>query len=496
MYKKGAFSNNYWVLLLALLFPLLFLGVWDRHDWGDDFAQYLLQAKNVVDGRAQIDNGLVFPADSEKFAVTAYPVGFPLLLVPVYYLFGTSVKPYFILLSLTLIVSGLLLFRYYRRDFSWITALMMSLWFCYNPFVIEWKWQILSDIPFLMLVYFSLIFFPAKKSEWKWLVIGGIICGFIASVRIIGWALPLAISASMVFSKQQVDKENDASTFLSILLPLFIFIGSTVMFFLFLNVILFNIPIREFAGFYSSAVQQHAPAFLINLDFYRQMASFCFPLPFGLEPLSWWWILSALVCWFIKFIRERKLSEWFFLIYGIVLLFYPYQNGGLRFLIPILPLLIGYTISSLHFVLTKISIKFSETLLPLIVAFLFLGNKDFITQISQRKNDVIQGPQDAGSERMIQFVRDSLPLKSVMVFCKPRALALYTNHPVTSFYRNATNEKSEERFQETHVSYLIYPKVSSDNEIYSGDMEAYLNEYEKKYSIVWESNDYRIYKRR
>ena len=165
MYKKGAFSNNYWVLLLALLFPLLFLGLWNRHDWGDDFAQYLLQAKNMVEGRAQTDNGLVFPPGNEKFAVTAYPVGFPLLLVPVYYLFGTSVKPYFILLSLTLIVSGLLLFRYYRRDFSWITALMMSLWFCYNPFVIEWKWQILSDLPFLMLVYLSLIFFSNQKNN-------------------------------------------------------------------------------------------------------------------------------------------------------------------------------------------------------------------------------------------------------------------------------------------------------------------------------------------
>ena len=40
------------LLLFILILPLLFVGVSNQHDWGDDFAQYLFQTRSFVEGQS------------------------------------------------------------------------------------------------------------------------------------------------------------------------------------------------------------------------------------------------------------------------------------------------------------------------------------------------------------------------------------------------------------------------------------------------------------
>ena len=56
---KGKFRKNIPLfVLIGLLLPLFYINVKDSHDWGDDFAQYFIQARNILEGRPQTDNGL------------------------------------------------------------------------------------------------------------------------------------------------------------------------------------------------------------------------------------------------------------------------------------------------------------------------------------------------------------------------------------------------------------------------------------------------------
>src|SRR5579862_5893312 len=60
------------------------------HDWSDDFALYLHHAQNICEGAAYQETGYVYNPRRPLYGPPAYPPLFPLMLVPVYKLFGLS----------------------------------------------------------------------------------------------------------------------------------------------------------------------------------------------------------------------------------------------------------------------------------------------------------------------------------------------------------------------------------------------------------------------
>jgi 4-amino-4-deoxy-L-arabinose transferase-like glycosyltransferase len=146
---KKIFSKPWPVILAAtfIFFPLIFIGTHTSHDWGDDFAQYIHQAANIVNGIPQSETGFVY--SQENFiGPQTYPAGFPLILSPVYALTGNKVGAFITVVSLLYIVLGLLMIIFYRNYFSRITALVLAIIFVYNPAMVMFKREVMSDIPF------------------------------------------------------------------------------------------------------------------------------------------------------------------------------------------------------------------------------------------------------------------------------------------------------------------------------------------------------------
>ena len=55
------------------------------HEWGDDFASYIMQAQSIVDGRTKEfveHNAFTISQSSILIGPVAYPWGYPLLLTP------------------------------------------------------------------------------------------------------------------------------------------------------------------------------------------------------------------------------------------------------------------------------------------------------------------------------------------------------------------------------------------------------------------------------
>ena len=65
--------------VIACLLPLLFLNIKDTHDWGDDFAQYLIEAKNISQGLPLAQSGYV-ENPGYILGPNCYPPGFPLII--------------------------------------------------------------------------------------------------------------------------------------------------------------------------------------------------------------------------------------------------------------------------------------------------------------------------------------------------------------------------------------------------------------------------------
>ena len=184
--------NNTWrykILIAILLVPLFFINVKTTHDWGDDFAQYLIQARNIVEGRPQTENGLIVNEKGPAYAIEAYPVGLPLLLSPIYYFSKLSIQPYNIFFSSILFLSGLFCFELFRKRTTSLVSIIITLLFCYNITTIDLKKQILSEIPFTAFLIF-LLFWPElsyyrKKYSW---IITGLLLALLVSIRLVALA--------------------------------------------------------------------------------------------------------------------------------------------------------------------------------------------------------------------------------------------------------------------------------------------------------------------
>ena len=181
--------------MVLLLLPLLFISNRSSHDWGDDFAQYIHQAKNMVQGIPQSETGYIFNPENKDIGPKAYPVGFPLMLAPVYAFFGLNIKAYTLFITLVYFLLGLLLVMFFRRYFSFITSVALALLFLCNPQMLIFKQEVMSDLPFtLLLVTALLLYKPGEKLSWLQITLLSLVIGLLISVRPIGFVFLAAVA--------------------------------------------------------------------------------------------------------------------------------------------------------------------------------------------------------------------------------------------------------------------------------------------------------------
>src|ERR1017187_5840928 len=134
-------------IIFLICLPLLFINIKHSHDWGDDFAQYLHQTANICKGISQTQTGYIFNP-SFMLGPPSYPAGFPLLLVPIYKIWGLSLAHFDVYISCYLLVLALLVFAFLQDYFSKVIAALAVLIFIYNPWTLNFKMEIMSEIPF------------------------------------------------------------------------------------------------------------------------------------------------------------------------------------------------------------------------------------------------------------------------------------------------------------------------------------------------------------
>lgn len=132
-----------YALLAVLVLPLFFICVRGTHDWGDDFAQYIVQARDLSQGGLMLPDRAVLNWPAHGPAPKG--IGFSLLLVPVHAMFGTEVAPYAMLNVLVVMAIALLLFLYLRSAHP-AAALIGALLFAYDRHVLQACTEIMPDL--------------------------------------------------------------------------------------------------------------------------------------------------------------------------------------------------------------------------------------------------------------------------------------------------------------------------------------------------------------
>ena len=131
------------------------------HDWGGDFAGYIMQAASIVDGTTGdlIDaTRLTMDQSTRRFGPVTFGWGFPLLLAPAYAHFGMDILALKSVGVCSLLLFLVLLCREFRNYHTPGWLLILVGLFALNPLFIAFPNFILSDLPFLAVSTFTVLF--------------------------------------------------------------------------------------------------------------------------------------------------------------------------------------------------------------------------------------------------------------------------------------------------------------------------------------------------
>jgi len=474
----------------AISFSLLTRG----HLWLDDFAAYLMQAKSILDGTMGSfvrRNTFTVTESSYPPGPAAYPWGFPLLLAPVYAVFGMSALAFKLVNTLFYTLFLVIFFALARIRLTDGKSLLLTAALAFNPALLLAHDQILSDIPFLFfctLAIFLINVFTLRESpkaqtqsteSTRWgtkeellrfsfvslrvrlprVVLRGrgenvFFLGVITGATIFAAAftrtngilllLPLVLGQLLRF---RAERRLDWKPALTPYLTFGLLFAAQVLIF----------PNGQDS--YLSHFSMFSPAHLWdNVLYYLWLPAWTFrELPYGewlYPPLLAFAILSAIHR------RERDLPiQAFSLGTLIVFILWP-ERQGLRFIYPILPFLLIFAFDGMDLFIAHLRTDWQPAAGRVAAGFwLLLTLISFgISASGARENLAAEratnGPFDPVSAQMFEFLREKTPPESVVIFFRPRALRLFTDRDSLMAERCADLPKGD---------YLALSKKVDDN---------------------------------
>ncbi len=426
------------LVLVVVLTTLLGVFLLNRdHSWGDDFAAYIMQSQSIVGGTMQeyvASNGFTMAHTSRVIGPVTYPWGFPLLLAPVYAVFGLKVLALKTVSTFFHTLFVMAFFLLARARLRAREALVLTAVLGFNTALLLAQNEILADIPFLFFSTLGLWLIQRFVIEDERDHIGAgpavaIGCAiFLATfMRGNGFLLLLPLmtaQGAQFFRRSRVHRGFERADLLG-LLP-------------YATVVLLNLaqarvfpslpfPLHEELGALSMTSVWR------NLQFYFWLPANMFAdFLHGGPPIYLVLLLGCMIQ--LSRWRPRDLP---FLAYGLgTLAFYvlwpPLQ--GLRYIFPLLPIFILFSFEGMKVIVGLLKPKHRERGLAFVfdlwvaLALFSLAAGIQLAWTNVAANRYVYGRSygafSPGSSAMFEYVREKTPADSVIIFFKPRAMRL------------------------------------------------------------------------
>jgi hypothetical protein len=416
------------VLGLSLLIG--FFSLTRGHEWGDDFASYVMQAASILNGTTDEfveRNSFTIFESSTQIGPAAYPWGYPLILTPLYALKGGH--------PLTLKLAGLFFFAGFliclyiimNERLGQTESLLMVSLFAFSPLMIRYLDHILSDIPFLFFSTLALWMMSRRESvRLRDLILLGCVIAaafFIRTTGILLLASYLLLQALKIVqnkSEPEVVRTNIRNG-----------LTVTVTF-----GVLWLVYSLLFPGGEESYFAQYQDFQLQTALWYSYQYVMVFREFFG-NTILWKIMYFLLLAFFLigLWIRRRQdlLFILFFVLWMLSLITWPSWQGP-RFVFPLLPLFFYFTFQGMKYALGKLPREYAHTgyqaftgFWLLVIGIFFLQSAAGVYANLQNERS-INGPFDPLSRQVYDYIQRETPADSVIVFFKPRAMRLMTGH--------------------------------------------------------------------
>lgn len=489
---KNTFSSPpaFFAAAAILFLPLLFLGTGSSHDWGDDFAQYIHQAGNIVQGIPQSETGFIY-SQQNFIGPQTYPVGFPLLLAPVYAFSGNNMPAFICFISVIYVVLALLMVVFFRQYFSALTALALTFIFVYNPQMILFKREVMSDIPFTALLVFDFILFQkAKSSNYRHWIILALVTGYMITMRPTGFIFIAAVIAEHVY--RFLKKE---AAFRDFALHLGFIIIIPVILYYTINIFIFHIPsggsINDYLLFYNQGklIDIIPENFSHYIDSLRYLYVPQAGVLMGFSKLFGSVVLVMTLIGFVKRMQQGpQVIEWFFMFYVVMLLLFPDNNSSFRLMIPVGFASLFYAVTGLKSIQLFTMVPVWKKALSITILVLALYISGLISIVKANKF-ILEGPQQKTAVETFNFIRKNVPSQAVVVFAKPRALALYGGCRSMVDPRSSDPTLFHKQITDAKASYLLIC-----GQLTGELMQRYILVMQSHLTVQFNNQDFVLYK--
>lgn len=439
--------------------------IYDVHTWGDDFSQYINEAKNIANGVPYYQSDYIFNPLNPEYGPPQYPPGFPLLIAPIVKVYGITFKPLFLFISACLACLIFVLYHFFRHHTkSSITAICLSVMCVYCGGVLEFKANILSDIPCWL---FTALYFTLRQNKAKGNVKLLLLVLAANMAILIRTQAMLILAAEGVFLLLEQIKLLRSTQSFSIkrLVSSFSFkiITFSSILFLALHFIVFNAPDSSMV-YYKNLLQFHQSSwgdaveynayylFLLLIrvfefypwqeDMYRLISK---TTPYAIFIFS--------LFGFLRFGKKSSSHGIIFYILSIALLVVLSQQQGIRFILYILPFYLLYAYFFLKHIWDKI-FKINGLIIGVVFTLLFLKTgKDDFRMAKQNVPDTFIPTNTEDSA--FAYIKSNIDNDDVIIFAKPRLLSLFTEKKAIVHAPQHSLEMNKEHFEALNIQYAL-----------------------------------------
>ncbi len=434
------------IFIFAAFLLLYLIGLRNGHSWGDDFSQYVAQARSIVDGNIdrllEISRYRFHNSDIKNLGPVLYPWGYPLLLSGVYDFFGLGLLPMKLFTSLFFLLSLPVLFYMFRNRVERSQAFLIILILGLSPSFFLFKDNVTSDFPFMFFCLLSIFFmqrFTIEKRLFHSEMISNILIGasIFASCFIRSNGIVLLPTLFLIQCIENAHAIRDSSIFtrrdLKHATPYVIFLALTLIAGRLL-------PSESSSSYIDQLSLINVNTIMNNVVYYMKL-----PGVFFTEAMSPTFIFLGRVLYLASFpfvcfgvLKEFRGNYHFIIFSAFLLIIYVIWPGvqGIRFLFPILPFYLFFFIAGLSEI--KISfqipilsryIKINFMLIFSIAIILVFGLTTISSAIYNMKHrdEVMEGPYSKDSIELIGYIIKYTNNNNIIIFYKPRAITLYTS---------------------------------------------------------------------
>ncbi|MEO0582040.1 MAG: hypothetical protein AAF135_07460 [Bacteroidota bacterium] len=474
-WPKGLSWFYVWLFCSLIYVALCGVSSQEGHDWGGDFAAYIMQGQAIAQGSWEIlREQVVFrhdhsiPIDSPEY----YPWGFPLILSP---FLGGSAIPWSGLkwLMVAWYVGTLGIFLKWAHDYlSDLSLVVLGMIWGLHPFMIDFSHQIISDYPFLFFSMLSLYemhrSLQEKGSNYLRM---GIWVGLAILIRTQAWTL-LPVLLLRLFWINEQGRWQLRPVFLPNRLLALLGLGGLWG----LSGYLFPQG-RSYWSFFPETspwvVFQDMSVYYLKVT-YKFFESWPSDHLFAIACQAL--LVVGIMVMAIRglWLKRHRLSLGFIysILTGGLLLLYPYKQGP-RFIFTILMMCTLWMMVG--------GIRSWEKWILVLVAIVWISGSLWMNIQTSLKTDCIQGPLTEESEAMWEFIEQELPKEATYVFYKPRVLTLMTGKKAV--FATTPN------YEAVVGDYLITSQDSLQN--FSPEAMAYVRQLE----VVYVSPNWKIWEK-